>query len=286
MGVQSCSSSGLGGNTPGVPIDLNKSTHGLLITPELWLADCRADDPAHVKPEYNDDGEAGSNDSDLDGNSIISDTPLNLVHSSRQKGWLANKRQNVDEDKEVPQAPSKKGKSHRKPSSASCYKTIQQPQANSPLQEPIRYIPHHLTNNIWPAFPYPQHLPPHSSYFLQSRLLALNKSIQRIDTPSILKDSCPIPAATPNDEDTVDKSKSSENVIKKRGEGGPGRSESSSNVTNEATDKLLLDKVGLAAGITLPSNFVVLKVPTLVPLPIPVPIPIPIHEKYFKQMLT
>lgn len=38
----------------------------------------------------------------------------------------------------------------------------------------------------------------------------------------------------------------------------------------------------------LPSNFIVMQVPFLVPLPIPVPIPIPlnIHEKYLKQLLS
>lgn len=43
-----------------------------------------------------------------------------------------------------------------------------------------------------------------------------------------------------------------------------------------------------AVPAVMPPNFVVLRVPVLVPLPIPVPIPIPlnIHEKYIKQLLA
>lgn len=275
LGVQSCTTpvSSKGETSPGTSIDLKTQSSGLLITPDLWLADCRLDNPVNVKLECNEETELTSIESEPEEQNC--EGPLNLVHSSRRSNHLAIKRKPVDIT-EIPM--SKKGKSHRKMNHFSgSHKTTVHPRSN-----PIPPTPS-IPATAWPSFPYPPHVL-HPSLILQSQFLALNHTLKPqknldgvnhdpvipstigIEPDKLLCDSVvnqKIPVTTTNllspDVETIDSGKMTE--------------------TNNKTD---------LPPPVFPQSYVVMRIPYFIPLPIPVPIPIPlnIHEKYLKHVLT
>lgn len=283
----------------------------LLITPALWLADsssAQSDDTIIKHDEMSDEAEASTElvvsvDSDSDEHRGIVDTPLNLARQSPPRRATASpalKRKSDDlvdlnqssltASTQIGMPPiSKKGKSHRKPHHPSRSNSFLPPPPPPPL-----HFPTNRTNN-WPTFPY-AHLAHHPSYVLQSHLLALNHSLKRsTPIPSVIRPieaspACngdPVtPTAVPKTEKVTSESEASGSTSERRIDPGEAahmtdKSEkllpASTNPTNLSTTSQLM-----------PPNYVLIRVPFLIPLPIPIPIPIPlnIHEKYLKHLLT
>ncbi len=271
LGVQSCTTPGSKNETsPGTSIDLKKQSTGLLITPDLWLSDCRLDNPINVKLECNEETELASIDSEPEEQNC--EAPLNLVHSSRRSGHSIKRKPNLVDITETPL--SKKGKSHRKSHHSTSHKTSVHARSAIPLPPPTPPF----SATAWPSFPYPPHVV-HPSYILQSQFLALNRSLKPIQNPEeevqvqLTHTIEPI-AKLPSDEPLTDETL----PIK-----SPDREQL--NVADE--NKLSTGNPKMLTP-TIPPNFVVMRIPYLIPLPIPVPIPIPlnIHEKYLKHILT
>ncbi|XP_046445878.1 sine oculis-binding protein homolog isoform X1 [Daphnia pulex] len=276
LGVQSCATPGSKGETsPGTSIDLKKQSTGILITPDLWLSDCQLDNPINVKLECNEETELASFDSEPEEQNC--EIPLNLVHSSRRSDQPVKRKPNLVE---IPL--SKKGKSHRKHHSSSHqHKTSIYTRNLIPPPPPTLPCP----ATTWPSFPYPPHMVP--SYILQSQFLALNRSLKPPKNPCV------------RSTDREDQISFTPVIESNKMPSEPVIEQSSTKVTkppdertaeaiNESTEnKQEINHTKLLTP-EIPPDFVVLRIPYLIPLPIPVPIPIPlnIHEKYLKHVLT
>ena len=281
LGVQSCTTTPvtMDETSPGTSIDLkHQPTASRLITPDLWLQDCQLDNQLNVKLESNEEQEVTSIGSETDEQGL--EVPLNLVHSSRRHKVPVKRKPSLVETR-----PSRKGKSHRKvrhPEREKAYKNIEVIDGRS-SPEPL--APKYPTT-AWPSFPYPPHIVhPSFNSILQSQLLALNHSVK------------PKPMLESTNQDNKSPSKSftescnsvivtkSEIPLVNPGSEIPKIDHATKDSVGEG--KVIDDKVNLNSSLLSP-NFIVLRIPLLVPLPIPVPIPIPlnIHEKYLKHVLT
>lgn len=275
LGVQSCTTPVTKGETsPGTSIDPKQQSTGLLITPDLWLADCRLENSINVKLECNEETEIASIDSEPE--ELNSEGPLNLVHSSRRSKHSAKRKLNLVEIAEIPA--SKKGKSHRKIHSGKI--------GNTRSHQPVTPLSINQTfpTTAWPSFPYPPHVV-HPSYILQSQFLALNHSLKATKSQtSVDRDQETPPAQVIEIEKSIcDPSTSDlEHPVT------PSKLTTDQSSGHDVKNRMDEDKKINLSSSVLPNNFVVLRIPYFIPLPIPVPIPIPlnIHEKYLKQVLT
>lgn len=245
-------------------IDHKIQSTDLLITPDLWLSDCRLETPTNFKMECNEETELTSIDSDQDEQG--SETPLNLVHSSRRNG---NSEKRKSSSAEICEPLSKKGKSHRKTQSTIHKIPIQTRSVIPQVPDPT------FSSSTWPSFHYTSNVV-HPQFLLPSQILSLNHAFK------------PLKKSTLTD-CVQEQSESEKNICKAK-----VIDQSIANDKDLCHNSKVIEK-GESIKITdenplpmYPSNFTVLRIPYFIPFPVPVPIPIPlnIHEKYLKHVLT